>query len=62
MNRIFPYIIVFIFLLIFITILTKMNREYYDSYSNNRPPGPWGNIGTAKPWYEYPYILHNIEY
>ncbi len=64
MNRIFPYIIVFLFLLIFISILTKINREYYENDKNisNRPPGPWGKIGTAKPWYDYPYILHNIEY
>ena len=27
--------------------------------SNN---GPWGNIGTDRPWYDYPYVLHNIEY
>jgi len=27
--------------------------------SNN---GPWGTIGTDRPWYEYPYTLHNIEY
>ena len=35
---------------------------YYDNNSENRPPGPWGKLGTGKPWYEYPYILHNIEY
>jgi hypothetical protein len=61
MNRIFPYIIIFILLLIFISILTRINKEYYDSIEN-RPPGPWGKIGTGKPWYDYPYILHNIEY
>ena len=64
MNRIFLYIIVFLFLLIFISILTKINREYYETDTINRVKdiGPWGEIGTAKPWYEYPYILHNIEY
>ena len=44
-------------------MIKKYNKEYYDKVENdNRPPGPWGKIGTGKPWYDYPYILHNIEY
>ena len=60
MNRKFPYIFIFIFLLIFISILTNSIKENFEE--TNRPPGPWGKIGTGKPWYDYPYILHNIEY
>ena len=60
MNRILLYIFIFILLLIFVSMITKKSKENYDD--QNRPPGPWGNIGTGKPWYEYPYALHNIEY
>ena len=60
MNRILLYIFIFILLLVFISMITKTSKENYDE--KNRPPGPWGNIGTGKPWYEYPYTLHNIEY
>ena len=60
MNRIFSYIVIFILLLIFVSILNKTVKENYDE--ENRAPGPWGKIGTGKPWYDYPYILHNIEY
>lgn len=62
MNRIFPYILIFILLLVLVSILTKINKENYDLDEKNRAPGPWGKIGTGKPWYDYPYILHNIEY
>ena len=59
MNRIFLYLAIFIILLTCISILNKNTKENYDK---DRPVGPWGNIGTGKPWYDYPYILHNIEY
>ena len=63
MNRIFPYIFIIILLLLSLSYLQKLNKEYYDNnYLINRPPGPWGQIGTGEPWYKYPYILHNIEY
>jgi hypothetical protein len=62
MNRIFLYIFILILLFFSISLLTTINKEYYDNNENNRPPGPWGLIGTGKPWYDYPYILHNIEY
>lgn len=62
MNRIFPYIIIFIFLLVFISILSNTIKEKYEETNEKRPPGPWGKIGSGHPWYEYPYILHNIEY
>lgn len=60
MNRIFPYIFIFIILLVFISILNNSQKENFSE--TERPPGPWGKIGTAKPWYDYPYTLHNIEY
>jgi hypothetical protein len=41
-------------------MLTNSIKEKFEE--TNRPPGPWGKIGTGKPWYDYPYILHNIEY
>jgi hypothetical protein len=62
MNRILPYIIIVILLLVCIFLLNKKSKENYDETETNRPPGPWGKIGTGKPWYDYPYILHNIEY
>jgi hypothetical protein len=61
MNRILLYIIVFLLLIILVNNLKKNYKEKYEN-EKDRPPGPWGNIGTAKPWYSYPYILHNIEY
>ena len=50
-----------IFLLLFICIFF-LNKNVKENFNNNIQLGPWGNIGTGKPWYEYPYILHNIEY
>jgi hypothetical protein len=46
---------------------TRKDKENYTEQSimskgqtsNN---GPWGSIGTDRPWYDYPYVLHNIEY
>ena len=64
MNRILPYIFIALLLLICISILTKSvnsSNEKYDT-EDKRPPGPWGTIGQGQPWYDYPYILHNIEY
>ena len=59
MNRISLYIVILLLLLICIVFLHKKSKEKYDK---DRAPGPWGDIGTGKPWYAYPYILHNIEY
>lgn len=59
MNRIFLYFAIFIVLFICIAFLNNKTKEKYDK---DRPAGPWGDIGTGKPWYSYPYILHNIEY
>jgi hypothetical protein len=42
--------------------LNNKSTEKFNDINNKRPPGPWGDIGTGKPWYNYPYILHNIEY
>jgi hypothetical protein len=64
MNRILPYILIILLLIIFVCILknsVKKSNEKYDS-EDKRPPGPWGPIGQGHPWYDYPYILHNIEY
>jgi hypothetical protein len=60
MNRILVYTFIILILIVLINTLKKKYKENYDD--KNRPPGPWGNIGTGKPWYSYPYILHNIEY
>ena len=59
MNRIFLYFAIIILLLICISFLNIKSKE---NYEKDRPPGPWGDIGTGEPWYMYPYILHNIEY
>lgn len=57
------FITIFLLLLICIFFLNKNVKENVkENFNNNIQPGPWGNIGTGKPWYEYPYILHNIEY
>ena len=53
------YLNIILLLLICIFFLNKNVKENFDS---NIQPGPWGVIGTGKPWYNYPYILHNIEY
>lgn len=71
----YNFIYVFIFFILFYCIFSilsnsKKNSNNKENYkvesvmskgqtSNN---GPWGNIGTDRPWYDYPYILHNIEY
>ena len=66
----FIYIFVFFIILYIIKNLKKTQRKGKENYkdesimskgqtSNN---GPWGNIGTDRPWYDYPYVLHNIEY
>lgn len=52
------YISIIIVLIICIMFLKKNVKENY----NKSQEGPWGNIGTGKPWYNYPYILNNIEY
>lgn len=52
------YIVIIILLIFCILFLNKNLKENYDSVEE----GPWGNIGTGKPWYDYPYILNNIEY
>jgi hypothetical protein len=59
MNRILLYTFI---ILILIVLINTLKTKYKENYDKNRPPGPWGNIGTGKPWYSYPYILHNIEY
>jgi hypothetical protein len=59
MNRIFLYFAIIVLLLICISFLNIKSKE---NYEKDRPAGPWGDIGTGKPWYMYPYILHNIEY
>jgi hypothetical protein len=61
MNKILIYIFITILLIVCITNLKSISKSN-EKYDNERPPGPWGNIGTGKPWYDYPYILHNIEY
>jgi hypothetical protein len=61
-NKILPYIFITILLFICVNMLNKNFKEKYDNNSENRPPGPWGKLGTGKPWYDYPYVLHNIEY
>jgi hypothetical protein len=62
-NNILLYIVIIFILFSCTCLLKKYNKEYYDKVENdNRPPGPWGKIGTGKPWYDYPYILHNVEY
>ena len=53
------YIVIIILLIFCILFLFKNVKENYDKVEKG---GPWGNIGTGKPWYDYPYILNNIEY
>lgn len=60
MNKFYVYIFIIVLLLLCVKSL-QINKEKYENESQ-RPPGPWGTIGTGKPWYDYPYILHNIEY
>lgn len=60
MNKTFV-LYAFIIILLFICVSSLKNKDK-EKYENERPPGPWGTIGTGKPWYDYPYILHNIEY
>ena len=66
----FIYIFVFFVILYIIKNLKKTRRKDKENYNEQSimskgqtsNDGPWGNIGTDRPWYEYPYILHNIEY
>jgi len=62
MNNLLVYIFIFILLIILMNYLNNKSTEKFNDINNKRPPGPWGDIGTGKPWYNYPYILHNIEY
>lgn len=67
----FIYVFAFFIILYIIKILRdntqRKRKENYNEKSimskgqtsNN---GPWGPVGTDRPWYDYPYILHNIEY
>jgi hypothetical protein len=59
------HVYIFIIIILFLCVKSlQINKESYENkpQDSQRPPGPWGNIGTGKPWYDYPYILHNIEY
>jgi len=65
----FIYIFLFFIFLYFVLKINKKkpNKENYKvetvmSKGQNSNNGPWGNIGTDRPWYEYPYVLHNIQY
>jgi|688.fasta_scaffold268856_2 hypothetical protein len=70
MNRERVNIILLLILafIIIINTIYNINHKLYkctkkENYNNDkRPPGPWGDIGTGKPWYDYPYTLQNIEY
>ncbi len=37
-------------------------EQSIQSIGQTKNDGPWGSIGTDRPWYDYPYVLHNIEY
>lgn len=65
----YNFIYVFVFFLMLFFIMKKTNKkEKYEveqsiqSKGQTKNDGPWGNIGTDRPWYDYPYILHNIDY
>jgi hypothetical protein len=65
----YNFIYIFVFFAIFFLIMKKQNKkEKYQaeqsiqSIGQTKNDGPWGSIGTDRPWYDYPYVLHNIEY
>jgi len=67
----FMYIFAF-FIILYIIKNLKNNTQRKDKENYNEQSimskgqtsnnGPWGKIGTDRPWYDYPYVLHNIEY
>jgi hypothetical protein len=69
----YNFIYIFVFFIILLTLFCnkkkqKINKENYkveQSIQNKgqiKNDGPWGSIGTDRPWYDYPYVLNNIEY
>lgn len=68
------YINCILFVIIVLCILHSFSKcSFFESYeqdsfsefdNNNkqRPPGPWGDIGTRHSWQDYPYVLNWINY